>query len=108
MLDRSAILDVTDTPLVYVEVPEWSGAVNVPVVSLAELDDLAKAQKSADNSNALMAVRIIRDDAGDRIFTDDDAPVLAKKSSKALFRILKRFNEVNGLTGSAQDDAAKN
>ena len=108
MLIKSDILNVSDTPLVPVEVPEWNGRVNVPVLSLAELDDLAKIQHAGGNSNALMAARIIRDSAGQRIFTDDDAPALARKSGKAILRILQRFNEVNNLAEDAAESAAKN
>lgn len=108
MLDRDAILNVADTNLEPVDVPEWNGNVYVPVLSLAELDELAKIQRKTDNANALMATRIIRNDTGERVFTDDDAPALAKKSGKAILRVLKRFNDVNGLTDDAAENATKN
>lgn len=108
MLTKDAILNTNDTPLHPVEVPEWGGCVYVPVLSLAELDELAKLQKATENSNALMAVRIIRDECGQRVFGEDDAPALAKKSGKAILRVLKKFNDVNGLTDSAQDEVTKN
>lgn len=108
MLDRNTILDVADTPRESVEVPEWGGSVYVPVLSLAGLDELAKLQRQAENSNALMAVRIIQDEYGNRIFTDDDAPALARKSGKAVLRILKKFNEVNGLNEDAAEQVAGN
>lgn len=108
MLDRDTILNVPDTPREVVEVPEWNGSVYVPVLSLAGLDELAKLQRKTENSNALMAVRIIQDEYGNRVFTDADAPALAQKSGKAVLRILKKFNEVNGLAEGAAEQAAKN
>lgn len=110
MLTKDAILNTNESPLYPVEVPEWSGAVYVPVLSLDGLDDLAKIQKRAGNTNALMAVQIIRDEQGNRVFTDDDAPVLSGKPGfgKIILRILKKFNDVNGLTEAAQEQVAKN
>lgn len=108
MLNKDSILAVNDTPLEAVDVPEWGGSVYVPVLSLSELDAMAKLQRNTDNANALMAVRVIRDERGSRIFTDDDAAALNKKSGKVLLRILKKFNEANGFIEGAAEAAAKN
>lgn len=115
MLNRNEILDAENAPqLEAVEIPEWSGTYYVPVLSLDELDELAKVQRAAKqkggNENAALAVQIIRDDTGTRVFDDADAPVLARKrgAGKIILRILKKFNEANGLTEGAAEQAAKN
>lgn len=106
---KDIILNAQDCPLEPVDVPQWNTTVYVPVLSLADLDDLRKiaASKADDTSaGAAMAVRVIRDENGDRVFSDDDAPALAKKSAKVVNRVIEAFNRHNGIGQQAQDDAA--
>lgn len=111
MLNCDAILNANDTKQEPVAVPEWGEGevVFVPVLSLAELDELAKLQQNkTENNNALVACQVIRDENGNRIFTDDKAPALAKKSGKVILRIIERFNEINGFADNAAENASKN
>lgn len=114
MLNRESVLNASDAQLESVDAPELGGKAFVPVMSLDELDELAKFQKSAKanggNENAAMAVQIIRDDKGARVFQDADAPALAKKrgAGRAILRILKKFNQVNGLADDAAEQIAGN
>lgn len=110
MLNRDTILNAVDNQLESVEVPEWGGSVFVPVLSLDELSELSNVQKKTGNTNAMMAVQVIRDEHGKRVFKDEDATVLSGKpgSGKIILRILKKFNDVNGLSPESVNDAEKN
>lgn len=115
MLNRDEILNADNvSPMQPVEIPEWGGKFFVPVLSLDELDALSKVQKTAKqngvNENAMMAVQIIRDETGTRVFDDTDAPALAKKrgQGKIILRVLQKFNEANGLVAGAAENAQGN
>lgn len=108
MLSRESILSAADTRLEPVAVPEWGGTVYVPVLSLADLEALAKEQKARTFTTADMAVRVIRDESNQRVFTDADAGELGRKSFRAINRVVSTFNAVNGLGADAAEQAEKN
>lgn len=99
---RDQILSSADTRLEPVPVPEWGCTVFVPVVTVEDMEHHQKG--SGPNTLARMACFVIRDEQGQRIFTDADAPAMAKRSVTAVNRIITKFNEINGFT----EDPAKN
>lgn len=100
---KDKILAAKDTRLEPVDVPEWECTVYVPVMTIAEAEQLQK-QVGSDDSFARMACNIIRDEDGNRVFTDADVAELSKKSLAALQHVLAAYNQVNGnVTGSEAD-----
>lgn len=98
MLTRDGILAALSAPLdlVTVAVPEWGGSVKVRLLSEAEVESLGSNTKHARSRFAVMACC---DDAGKRLFTDDDMKVLS--SSPGAFNVLDRIwregGQFNGL-----------
>lgn len=93
-----------------VEVPEWGLSVYVRTMTLGEMEALqtfVDASKDDANTTAVaeMAVRIICDENGERVFGDDDADEIRAKSHKALTRIANAFTEVNGVDDEAVEKA---
>ncbi|MFO8014747.1 MAG: phage tail assembly chaperone [Phycisphaerae bacterium] len=104
LLGRDAILAAEDTTTERLSVPEWGGDVYVRVMTAAERDawenDLyARQQKgqALKNVRARLAVRVLVDEAGRRLFSDDDAAALGAKSGRALDRIFEAAQRLNGL-----------
>lgn len=98
---REQILAALDNRLEPVEIPEWGVTVYVPVITL---EDVPLIQK-ADGKPERVAAVIIRDSEGKRIFTDEDAPALAKKSMAAVTRVIDAYNRVNGHDKDAEGSA---
>ena len=106
-LTRSDILPKNDRPLISVDVPEWGGAVFVRSMSGHDRDSLESGMIELDGSRNMenfrgrLAVRVVCDESGERIFADEDADAVGKKSAAALDRIVSAAAPLNRL-GSAQ------
>lgn len=102
-LDRTKILGASDLPRETVAVPEWGGDVVVVTLTGTERDQFEVAtfedRKAGSPSNvrARLAVLSVRDEAGNRIFGDEDALDLGKKSAAALDRIFDVATRLNRL-----------
>ena len=99
---RDTILAANDNRLEPVEVPEWGVTVYVPAVTIEDMEGFEKSE--GPHAAARMAAFVIRDEKGERVFTDADAPALAKRSMAAVNRIIAVFNRLNGFA----EDPAKN
>lgn len=113
MLNREQILSVQDSKIETVEVPEWGGSVCVRAMSAKERDgweiryatDFANKNRSVRGS--LCAV-VICDENGNRLFTEQDIPVLEQKSAAALDRLFDVAMRMNGLRKQDVDELEKN
>ena len=112
---RDAILNADDTPRKAVEVPEWGITVYVRTMSARDRDALEFAAIAAreegstvDNVRARYAVACIVDEAGKRVFTDEDIALLGDKSGAALDRIYQAIAELNRIMPGDIEAAAKN
>jgi hypothetical protein len=114
-LDREAILGMDDIKTVPVTVPEWGNeVVLVRGMTGAERDnfeasnqDKAGGQKLA-NLRARYLVRCIVNENGTRVFADQDAAALGKKSSAAINRLWDAAAELNGTSEEAQEETEGN
>lgn len=91
---KDEILNAKDNRLEPVDVTEWGVTIYVPLVTLEDMEGFTKTE--GPNATARMAAFVIRDEQGRRVFTDDDAPALAKKSVAAVNRVINAFNNLNG------------
>lgn len=116
-LTRDMILNATDLPKEEVPVPEWNGTVWVKTLAGAERDAFEIAMTKAktrdgeanlQNIRARLAVLTVADYQGNRIFKDEDADALGKKSAKALDRIFAVAQRLNGFRAEDVEELAKN
>ncbi len=101
-LSRDAILNINDTALVQVDVPEWGGAVYVRPMSGRDRDaydlEMVQAGGKIENMRARIAVRVVCDADGNLMFKPEDADALGKKSAKALDRIYAAMESTSKTT----------
>lgn len=114
---RDSILEADDLALVPVEVAEWGLTLYVRQLRGVERDAFeqsmfeVKGDDLAENLANLRArylVLCIVDEAGERVFTADDADALGQKNGKALDTLYDRARKVNGLTPADVEELAGN
>lgn len=113
MLTRDQILAAQDMSIERIDVEAWGGTVCVRMLSGRERDRFEQwvssgAGQPRDNIRARLASLTICDDAGQRVFTDDDVLALGDKSSAALDIVCAAAMRINGLDGNAFETAKKN
>lgn len=116
-LTRDAILKAQDLPTEVVEIPEWNGAVIVRGLTGAERDAFEQSIVEQRGKNTRMNLRNIRaklvaltvvDEEGNRVFSDEDAEALGKKSAAALDRIFAVAQRLSGLRPEDVEELAGN
>lgn len=111
---RNAILGAQDLPTEVVEVKEWNQKVTLRGLTAAERDDYMAAITDASgalqwrNASALLIVRSIVTESGERVFADADASLLGKKSSKAVASLFNVAMRLNGLSESDMEEMKEN
>ena len=117
LLTKEQILGAQDIQTEIVEVPEWGGAVIVRGMSGKERDSFEASMikgkgKSAnvnlENLRAKLVSKCVVDEAGKRLFSDDDIPALASKSAAALNRVYEVAQRLSGVTDEDVDELTKN
>ena len=111
VLTRDAVLSANDLQTDMVDVPEWGGAVQVRGLTLSEVNNVVQlaTKKGATNTLDSAIWTFIRGCVQPQ-FTDMDFDELKKKNA-VLLRVVKRINELSGMTesgGAAIADAEKN
>jgi hypothetical protein len=98
MLSRDAILAADDLEKELVSVPEWGGDVWVRCMTATERDEWEASVVTMDNKGqnpkadlrnirAKLVVRCVIDEAGVRVFGEEDTVALGAKSAAALDRL---------------------
>ncbi len=114
ILDKLAILGVDDSQVELVEMPEWGGSVYVKALKSADKDAFDNiisregTDEAASNFRARFAALCVCDEHGTRLFEDEDAEALGKKSASALSRVFDAASKLNGMMDKNLDDAEKN
>jgi hypothetical protein len=117
LLSRAAILEADDLEYEDLEVPEWGGTVRVRALTGAERDAYEASMRqqrgkefiaNLANVRAKLVVRSVVDDDGERIFSDQDANALGKKSAAALDRIFECSARLSRLSDEDVEELAKN
>lgn len=116
MATKEEILALADRKVEEVEVPEWGGGKHrIMEMSAADRDEWElqaylerKAGPTAKNVRAGLVARCLVNEAGERLFTDAEIPLLGKKSAKALDRLYDVARRLNGLTEAEAEAIAKN
>jgi hypothetical protein len=108
-LSRDEILSSNELLKKEVRVPEWKGTVFVREMSGAERDAYEASlyrdkEASLQNARAKLAVRCICDANGSLMFGEQDIAALGEKSSRALDRIGRAAQKLNGLSDKGLED----
>ena len=103
-MDKAKIFSLP-LPRKPVELPEWDGTFYVRSLTAAEMDEFAAAMESDDrHGRAALAVRVLVDEQGERLFADEDVERLSTTQS---FSTLQKIWEVaaplNGLDAGKND-----
>lgn len=113
ILTKEDILACDDLERERVEVPEWSrngeaAHVFVRVLTGAEIKVLQDKAVGKDLDPAQIALFSICGEEGHRLFADSELPLLAKKSQRALTRIVEASLRVNGLDEKGREELEGN
>jgi hypothetical protein len=117
ILNRDLILSADDVKREKVSVPEWGGDLFVATMSGTARDAWeqtlvvrknGKTEPNLENMRARLVVACLVDEAGNRIFKDEDAPALGKKSSRVLERLAKVAQRLNGIGDSELEELEGN
>lgn len=113
-LSRDGILGASDIKTQEVDVPEWGGSVLIKGMTGAERDAFEGGNRDGSgnqnlrNLRARFLVRCIVNENGTRVFADQDAAALGKKSSSALNRLWEAANDINGTSEAAVEETEGN
>ncbi|MEM9752561.1 MAG: hypothetical protein AAF916_04170 [Planctomycetota bacterium] len=111
---KEAILKPRPRRVQKVHVPEWDVDVYVHAMTSAEKEAWEdtitdkKGRVRKKNLRADLAVEVMRDANGDRIFERDDVDDLAEQPASALSRIYDVAMKLNGVTEEDVEDIEEN
>lgn len=122
LLTKEQILQADDIKTETVPVPEWGGEVRVRGAMAFEMDayerslymtktdekDKVAVVENMDNAKARLVVKCVVGEDGERLFKDEDASALGKKSTSAVNRIFQRIQHLSGRTKEARAALEKN
>lgn len=116
LLNRQSILDAVDIQQEQVSVPEWGGDVLVYGLTAGEKDvyedgmvnATGKKKVTLKDATARLCSMCIKDENGDRLFSNDDIAALGKKSAKAMERISDAAMRLSGMTKGDIEEIVKN
>lgn len=109
VLNRDSILNALDLQREVVDVPEWGGSVIITELSAADLLKFGAAMGDEESQQVFVAKALtwfIVDEGGDRVFTGEDAEMLAGKSLPVLQRLWDVAARLNAM--KTDEDAVKN
>lgn len=111
VLGRDAVKSAVDVEFRDVDVPEWGGTLRLRTLTAEEAMQFAEGDGKFGHREAALRVIMLCaiDEKGDRIFSDEDLPMLRKRSMKIILRVQRVAMELNGLGDfKKEQEAAKN
>ena len=117
LLSKSDILCANDLKTEDVDVPEWGGAVRVRSFTGRARDAFEASMVRGEgkdrkvdltNMRARLVSLTVIDEAGQRLFSDDEVELLGAKSGAALDRVFAVAQKLNGLSGADVEELTKN
>lgn len=117
LLTKAGILAANDLKTEDVDVPEWGGTVRVRSFTGRERDAFEAGMVRGDgkdrkvdltNMRARLVGLTVIDEAGQRLFTDEEVDLLGAKSGAALDRVFAVAQKLNGLSGADVEELTKN
>lgn len=111
MLSKNDILNADDRQKQTVLVPEWGGDVMVSSMTGADRDKFEQSMMDDDNLENIRARLVgltLIDAEGKRLFSDAEITQLGTKSARALDRIFKVAQALNGIGAEETEAIVKN
>jgi hypothetical protein len=124
---RDQIINASDCQRQAVEVTEWTTpeqkaagqvcTVYVRNITAAELDSWqcetyvangGNVEVNRENIRCRLLIRSLVDEAGQRIFADNEAHLLGAKNTKVVERLYKVAEKLNAVTSAEVEELAKN
>jgi hypothetical protein len=114
---EQAVFGLDDITTEEVPVPEWKTSVFVRSMTLDERDAWEASITETKNGEvkqnlkdfySKLVIRTAVDEQGNLLFAETDIPRLQKKSAKAMNRIFKVAQQLNGIGQEAVDKLEKN
>lgn len=109
---KEDIIASDDKPTEWVATPEWPTAkgVYVKTVSAAEREAWESSIQTDEEGKPVMIgarcrflVKCLVDEAGDRIFQDDESELLGEKSSRVIDRLWEVADRMNTVSGGIEE-----
>lgn len=109
VISKSRIVAATDTKLNTVNVPEWGGEVCLKTLTGSERDSFEESYsgEKMKNFRCRFLVLTLCDENGERLFADDEADVVGKKSSLVISRLFEKAWQLNAFSDAAVDALGK-
>lgn len=116
ILSRDQILGAEDLPTRDVPVPEWGGTVRMRGLTGSERDAYEASVRQfkgdrmvvkLENVRARLVAMCLVDEEGQRLFTDQQAKELGRKSGKILDRLFDEAAKLSGLSEEAVEELAE-
>lgn len=112
-LTRDQILSAADHQQQRAAVPEWGGEVILSSPTLAERDAyittlIGDNRTISIGHRARLVVRCLVDDHGVRVFSDEDADLLAEKNPVVIDRLFDICQRLTGMVSGTADTLEKN
>lgn len=113
LLSKADILSADDLKREEVEVPEWGGTVLVRSFTADAKDAMEfklyqMSQKHGVGIRAAYVGLALVDDMGQRLFTDDEIPMLGTKFAGAVDRVFEVVARLNRITQKDIEELEKN
>lgn len=113
ILSKQQILEANDLKREKVTVKEWGGDVFVRAMTGTERDGFDQSlvvdgKTDLINARAKLVARCIVDEAGELVFSDQDIEALGRKSARALERVSRVAQRLNGLGDKEIEDIRGN
>jgi len=116
-LTREAILEMNDIEIWEGEVPGWPGgkarvrgltARERDAYEMSFIDKDGKVNAKLKDVRASLVVKCLIDEKGNRLFKDNEAEILTKKSAKAVDFLASKARELSGISREEEDELVKN
>ena len=113
---KDQIVNSTDCNRQSVEVPEWGCTVYVRNLTAQDLDSWqcetyvtkgTNVDVNRQNIRCRLLVRALVDEAGDRIFSNEEADLLGAKNTRVIDRLYKVAEKLNAVTPGDIEELAK-
>ena len=118
LLSKHDILEADDLVFEVVSVPEWNGEVLLKSLTGAQRDAFEETifVQRGDNRHLnmqmlrakLAAASIVDPETHERMFAENEITLLGQKSARALERVFRRAQEINGMTREDIDELVGN
>lgn len=106
---RSRILAANDIKIEKIAIPEWGGDYCVKIISGTDRDAFEEsyAEQKMKAFRVRFLVLCLCDEKGTRLFKDEDAGELGKKSSVVINRVFESAWKINAFTPEAVEALGK-